>query len=332
MKAIIPVAGIGARLRPHTHSAPKVLLQVAGKAILGHILDQVTCLGVQSITFVVGYLGEMVREYVAENYPDIQAHYVEQGAPRGLGHAIWMTRDLHPDNEPLLIILGDTVFQADLTEAVNNPCSMIGVREVLAPQRFGNVEIGWDGCIRKLTEKPESPSTNLAIVGIYILKNPQLLYACLAEMAGKGLRDTDAVQLTDALQAMVDGGEKIRPYHIDGWYDCGSSESLLHTNRILLTRAQTDMTEYVQRYPDSVIIPPVSIADTADIQQSIIGPYASISEEARIRNSIISNSVISRAARAEDIVLESSIISDNAQVHGRRTQLNVGDASEISFD
>src|SRR5690554_705847 len=105
MKAIIPVAGIGARLRPHTHSAPKVLLQVAGKAILGHILDQVTQLGVQSITFVIGYLGDMVREYVAEHYPDLQTHYVEQGAPRGLGHAIWMTRDLHADNEPLLIIL-----------------------------------------------------------------------------------------------------------------------------------------------------------------------------------------------------------------------------------
>ena len=332
MKAIIPVAGVGTRLRPHTHTAPKVLLHVAGKSILGHIVDELLGLNVTEISFIVGYLGKMVEQYIHDSYPMIHANFVEQEERNGLGHAIWLARQHFPKDEPLLIILGDTIFQADLAGALQSRNTLVGVKAVEDPRRFGVVEVGVDGYATAMVEKPDQPKSNLAIVGIYVIRSSALLFQCLDDMIREDHRTCGEFQLTDALQEMIHRGEKIETFPVEGWFDCGNPETMLETNRVLLTRNRTNNSVDAGQYPDSIIMPPVSISPRAHIIRSIVGPFVSVSDNAEVNNSIVSDSIISEGAVVSNILLESSIISNNARVKGHRSCLNVGDSSEISLD
>ncbi len=329
MKAIVPVAGIGTRLRPHTHTQAKVLLQVAGKEILGHILDELVELGIDSVTFIVGYLGDRIREYVDSTYR-IKATYVHQEETKGLGHAIWLAKDHHLDDDEVLIILGDTIFKADFTSIFNKRESYIGVKEVSDPRRFGIVELE-KGIVRRVVEKPEQPKTNLAIVGIYMIRNPKLLFQSLDEIVAKNITTKGEYQLTDALQLMLDRGEKMKTFLVDGWYDCGKPETLLQTNRELLTLKFASVAQEYNQFQGSIINSPVSIASTARIENSIVGPYVTVAEGAVIQTSIVTNSIISEQATVKNIIIEKSIISDNAKAIGHLYTLNVGDSSEINF-
>jgi len=330
MKAIVPVAGIGTRLRPHTHTQAKVLLQVAGKEILGHILDELMELGIDSVTFIVGYLGDRIREYVDSTYR-IKATYVNQEETKGLGHAIWLAKDHHLDDDEVLIILGDTIFKADFTSIFNKRESYIGVKEVSDPRRFGIVELE-KGIVRRVVEKPEQPKTNLAIVGIYMIRNPKLLFQSLDEIVAKNITTKGEYQLTDALQLMLERGEKMKTFLIDGWYDCGKPETLLQTNRELLTLKFASVAQKYNQFQGSIINSPVSIAPTARIENSIVGPYVTVAEGAVIQTSIVTNSIISEQATVKNIIIEKSIISDNAKAIGHLYMLNVGDSSEINFE
>ena len=235
LRVIIPVAGVGTRLRPHTHTAPKVMLQVAGKPMIGHILDELKQYPVEEITLIVGHLGEAICTYVKQAY-DFKFKFITQEELKGLGHAIWLTGDLYRDlKEPLLIILGDTIFEADFKSIIGSDSNWIGVKEVEDPRRFGIVELE-DGRIRAMVEKPEHPTTNLAIVGIYYFTSGNLLYTCLDEIVLSGKTTKGEYQLTDALQLMLERGALMKPFMIDGWYDCGKPETLLSTNRILLSK------------------------------------------------------------------------------------------------
>jgi glucose-1-phosphate thymidylyltransferase len=330
MKAIVPVAGIGTRLRPHTHTAPKVLLQVAGKPILAHILDELVRLGIREITFVVGHMGDMIRQFVAENYK-IKANYVTQDEPLGLGHAIYLTRELHYEDPAVLIILGDTIFRADLKSVLKKSETYLGVKKVDDPRRFGVVEMR-GRYVARLREKPKRPKTNLAIVGIYLIHSPQLLFSCLDEVIAKGIQVKGEYQLTSALQRMLEKGERMRIFPVQGWYDCGKTETLLSTNRVLLDIQSAAAREnYRAWFPDSIINLPVSIARTAKIHNSIIGPYVSIAEGAEIHNAIVINAILGKNSIVKDIVLGSSIVSDNAKVQGHFYSLNVGDSSEVNI-
>jgi len=330
MRAIIPVAGIGTRLRPHTHTQAKVLLQVAGKEILGHILDELVELGIDSVTFIVGYLGDRIREYVDSTYR-IKATYVNQEETKGLGHAIWLAKDRHLDDDEVLIILGDTIFKADFTSIFNKRESYIGVKEVSDPRRFGIVELE-KGIVRRVVEKPEQPKTNLAIVGIYMIRNPKLLFQSLDEIVAKNITTKGEYQLTDALQLMLEKGEKMKTFLIDGWYDCGKPETLLQTNRELLTLKFASVAQEYNQFKGSIINSPVSIAPTARIENSIVGPYVTVAEGAVIQTSIVTNAIISEQATVKNIIIEKSIISDNAKAIGHLYTLNVGDSSEINFE
>jgi glucose-1-phosphate thymidylyltransferase len=323
MKAIIPVAGAGTRLKPHTHTVPKALIYVAGKPILGHILDELESLGVTEIIFVIGYLGEMITEYVDTNY-HFKSYYVRQDELDGLGHAIHLARDYVQD-EPILIILGDTIFKADLQSVLNGDNSAIGVKNVRDPHRFGIVEMK-NGYIARVVEKPDEPKTDLAIVGIYYIRNSVLLFKCLEEIIANDIRTKGEFQLTDALQMMIDRDEKMRTFLIDGWYDCGKPETLLETNRYLLERIHHEIT-----VDGSIIIPPVFIADSVSIENSIIGPFVSIADNSFISNSVIKNSIVNKNAIVKNILLVESLIGDKASVNGKFNKLNVGDSSEIDF-
>jgi glucose-1-phosphate thymidylyltransferase len=323
MKAVIPVAGEGTRLRPHTHTVPKPLLRVAGKPILGHILDDVVQLGIKDIILVVGYRGQDIVDYVTANY-GVNLSIVEQGERLGLGHAIYLSKDC-VGSEPVLIILGDSIFKGDLGGMVESGENFIGVTRVAEPGRFGIVEIE-NSRIVSLVEKPEHPKSDLAIVGVYCIYQSELLYSALERIVESGTKTKGEFQLTDALNLMMREGVVLKAFDIEGWYDCGKAETLLETNRALLERAAPQV-----EIPGSIVLPPVHIGKGATIESSIVGPFVSVAEDSQIRRSIIRNSIIGENALVEDALLEASLVGDNAVVRGNYKRLNVGDSSEIDF-
>jgi glucose-1-phosphate thymidylyltransferase len=327
MHAIIPVAGVGSRLRPHTYTLPKVLLNVAGKPILGHILDRLRTDGVTSATIVVGYMGDLVERYVRDHFPGLAANFVTQEELLGLGHSIWVARESIPsDGSPLFIILGDTIFDVDLESVFTSETNSLGVKEVEDPRRFGVANLS-SGLITKLVEKPDKPNSNLAVVGLYFIKNPVLLRTCLEEIVSGDKRTKGEYQLTDALQLMIDRGERFSTFTVDGWYDCGKPETLLATNRHLLQKSAAAPREI----EGSVIIPPVYIAPNAEITNSIIGPYATIGLGAKVTDSVVRGSIIGDDSSVSGVLLDNSIVGNNADVKGGFKRINAGDSSEIDF-
>ncbi len=323
MRAIIPVAGIGTRLRPHTYTLPKVLVNVAGKPILGHILDALVEQGLSDATIVTGYKADLVEEYVRSNY-DLPCTFVMQDDLKGLGHAIWTAREALAD-KPVLIILGDTVFDVDLSVLHTSQFSSLGVKTVEDPRRFG-VVITDGPFVERLVEKPETPLSYNALVGLYYIVHPRLLAECLEELITKDVRTKGEYQLTDALQLMVDRGEKFTTFAVEGWHDCGKPETLLETNRFLLNNRSSSAAP-----AGCVIVPPVHIDPTAIVEHSVIGPYASISKGAVVRNAIVRDSIISDLATVADIALDQSIVGENATVTGRFASINIGDASIVKL-
>lgn len=324
MRAIIPVAGLGSRLKPHTYSMPKVLINVGGKPILGHILDKLLEEDVHKATFVIGHLGEMIREYVESNYPSIKTEFVEQKEMEGLGHAIFTAIPTF-DDEEIFIILGDTIFDVNLKDVFRKKKTALGVKEVEDPRRFG-VAVTSDGYIKKLVEKPQTKISNLALVGLYYIANSKILIKSLNQLVKKDVRTNGELQLTDALQMMIDDGEKITTFPVEGWYDCGKPETLLSTNQYLL-----DLKSVTKKFDNVVINHPVFIAEDVDISNSVIGPYATIDKGCKIEECIIKNSIIGSKAQITKSLLENSIIGSNAIVHGMFKRLNAGDSSEVDF-
>jgi glucose-1-phosphate thymidylyltransferase len=323
MRAIIPVAGIGSRLRPHTYTVPKVLLNVGGKPIIGHIMDRILENGFDEATIVIGYLGEKIKAYILRNY-SIRVDFVEQEERLGLGHAIYLSRHTI-SRDPILIILGDTVFDVDLESLVAQNESVIAVKEVDDPRRFGVAELT-NGYISRLIEKPEEPKSKLAVVGIYYIRQPQVLVESLKEIVKRNIRTKGEFQLTDALQLMIERGEKMKPFTVNGWYDCGKPETLLETNRHLLASVPSP-----EPRKDVVIISPVFISPKAAVRNSVVGPYATVAEEATVENSIIRNTIVSEGAEVSDALLEDSIVGSNARVRGSYKRINIGDSSELEF-
>jgi glucose-1-phosphate thymidylyltransferase len=324
MRAIIPVAGIGSRLKPHTFSTPKVLLNVGGKPIIAHILDKLLEEGINKATFVIGYLGDVIKDYVEKTYPTMKSSFIEQKSMEGLGHAIYTAIPTF-DDEEIFIILGDTIFDVDLKGVFKNKISSLGVKEVEDPRRFG-VAVLKDGYVEKLVEKPQTPVSNLALVGLYYVSHKKALINCLNELVEKDIRTKGELQLTDALQIMIDKGEKVTTFPVEGWYDCGKPETLLSTNRFLLNKRS-----YSRKLDKVVINEPVFIADDAEISNSVIGPYTTIASGCKIKECIIRNSIVDSDARVEKALLDNSIIGRNVLVRGTYKRLNSGDSSEIDF-
>jgi glucose-1-phosphate thymidylyltransferase len=266
----------------------------------------------------------MIREYVGAYYPSLQVEFIEQEERLGLGHAIYLSRETITD-EPILIILGDTIFDVDLKRMVTSPFSELGVKYVEDPRRFGVAESS-DGQITRLVEKPEHPKTNLAIVGLYYIKHPRLLIECLETMIADNRRTKGEFQLTDALQMMIDQGEHMNTFDVEGWFDCGKPETLLSTNQYLLER------QPVTAPPPTVIIqPPAFIAPTAQVHNAIIGPNTTIAAGAVVNNAIICNAIVSEDATVENALIKDSIIGNHAVVRGHYVHINIGDSSELEY-
>lgn len=324
MKVVIPAAGIGSRLRPHTYTAPKALLHVAGKPILGHILDRlITLPHLEEVLIVTGFLGEQIQDYVEAHYA-VRVRFVHQESLRGLGYAVHLACQYVGD-EPVLVVLGDTILETDFSCFLQTGKDVLGVQEVEDPRRFGIVEVA-DGRITRLIEKPEQPTSKLAVVGIYGFWNTGLLKSCLAEVVAHGLTTHGEIQVTDALQLMVERGSTMVPHSVPGWFDCGKLETLLETNRHLLRG-------YDKPYErgDALVIAPSYIAPTARISHSVIGPYVSVGDRAQVSESVLRDSIIGEGAEVRQCLLEKSMIGNAAMVTGGFEHLNVGDFSEIGY-
>jgi glucose-1-phosphate thymidylyltransferase len=322
LKVIIPVAGIGSRLRPHTYSTSKVLLHVAGRPILSHVLEPVIKLNPEEIIFVIGFKGEDVKQYIQSTY-SFKSRFVLQEQLLGLGYALDLALREMADG-PVLILLGDTIVEIDLEKFVTAGENVLALKTVDDPHRFGIAEVK-DGYVAGLEEKPAEPKTNLAIVGLYYFRNSQELRSTLGAHVKSGKTTRGEIQFTDALQTMIQHGTKFVPFEAGEWLDCGKKETLLSTNRHLLsTRQQT------ARLEGSVIIPPVFVAEGATVKHSVIGPYVSISEGALVESSVVSDTIIGPHAQVSHAVLDESLVGHHVTIRGQAKQVNVGDSSEIA--
>ena len=324
MKVIIPTAGSGTRLRPHTFTSPKTLIHVAGRPILDYLLEPLLELSnLSELIFIVGDKGEQIREYV-ETYYNLPTTYLWQVEQEGLGHAIALAKERH-NGEPVLILLGDKIFECGYQEIIQNPYTVIGVKAVENPQGVGIVETDGE-FITRLIEKPEKPPTNLVIEGAYYIQDSKLLFQCLDEIIEKEIRTHNEYQLTDGLQLMLEYGERMKVEFINSLH-CGTLDQLLAANQSILSKRALQ----TYRFPNSVIIPPVFIGEGAVIERAIIGPHASIGSGTRVVNAIVKDAIIHPNTEVQDVLIRRSVIGPDARVYGSFHKFNIGSSTQIDL-
>ncbi len=334
IKVVIPAAGAGKRLFPHTFTKPKPMVYIAGKPIIGHILDRMIDVEPEEIIMVVGYKKEQIISYADKNYSGLfNIRYVDQEEQLGLGHSIYVAKD-EIGNSEIMIALGDNIFKTDYFEFYqhhikNSKCSgSIGVIEVDDPKKYGIVELDGEN-IKRLVEKPPKTQSKLGIAGVYFIKDTPVLMSILEGIIKKNKRTHGEYQLTDALQEMVVRGFCLKTIPVLGRYDCGRTESLLEANHMLLDDRIDLENEY--QVKDSVIIEPVAIGENVTIINSVIGPHASIASDSHIESSIISDSIIGSRSHISKVNIQKSIVGDDVNVQGKHNSLNIGDSSSIEF-
>ena len=323
MQVIIPLAGKGTRLRPHTHLTPKPLLKVAGRPVMDWVMDRLEGLDVSELIFITGHLTEQVEAYARSRYP-IPSRFIEQKVQDGTAGAINLARPFV--HGPVLIIFVDTVFEADLT-LINrvDADGIIWAREVEDYQRFGVVVTDKDGYMTRIVEKPSTPISKLANIGLYYIRDVESLWkgidATLAAPANKG-----EYYLTDAFQWMIEHGRKILTAEVGGWYDCGKLDTLLETNEILLRQGAGRRCEF----PGVTIHDPVLIEDGVTIERSTIGPNVTLESGTRVSGSILTHVIAGRDSRITDATLDHSLLGNRVTVTGLRGSVTLGDDAEVT--
>jgi glucose-1-phosphate thymidylyltransferase len=332
LKVVIPMAGLGTRLRPHTWSKPKQLVSVAGKAVLDHVLDTLSSLQNPSeveLVNIVGYLGDQISEHVRNCYPDLVTHFVCQEDPKGQSHAIKLAGEYL--DGPMLMVFADTLIKTDLSFLGDESAeAVVWVKSVEDPRRFGVAEVGQDGFVKRLIEKPEEMSNNLALVGFYYFKDGKELLSAIDEQMEKKLQLKGEYYLADAVNIMLERGLKMRAQKVDIWLDAGTPEAILETNRYLLANGQ-DNNQIASQRSGIVVVPPVFIHPSAEVHASIIGPNVSIGAGCVVENSIIVDSILEDEAQAHTVILESSLVGRRALLRRRAGIINAGDNTEVTL-
>lgn len=330
LKIIIPMAGFGTRLRPHTWSRPKPLLSAAGDTILGHVLKLLqTAPGAEQaeMVFIVGWLGEQVQAYMQAEHPKVKAHFVEQRELKGQSHALAQAREYM--SGPTLIIFVDTVVETDFSGLDKEESDAVAwVKPVPDPRRFGVAALGEDGLVRGLIEKPDDMSNNLAVVGIYYFKRGEDLMAAIDEQMHKGMLTKNEFFLADAIDLLLKKGLRMRTEVVDEWLDAGLPDTVLETNRKLLEKGRDNSGAAGER-KSVKIKPPVYIHPEATVENSTLGPYVSIGKGSVVRNSTIEDAVVEREVSIEDSQLKHSLLGERSKVRGVRGSVNVGDDSSV---
>jgi glucose-1-phosphate thymidylyltransferase len=326
MKVIIPLAGKGTRLRPHTHITPKPMLKVAGKPVMAYILDDLKALGsVSQIIYITGHLKEKVEEYVRREY-DFPSVFVEQKVQDGTAGAVKLAQPYV--DEPVLIIFVDTIFDADLSVVHRTEADgIIWTKEVEDYQRFGVVVTDPNGNMTKIVEKPKTPISKRANIGLYYVRNWQLLYEGI-DWVLEQPKNQGEYFLTDAFQYMIDKGAHIKVIDVAGWYDAGKLDTLLETNRVMIERSKAPGTRSGYG-PGARITHPVHIADNVTITDSVIGPNVTIGSGAVIAGCTLRDTIIGEAATIRQSSLTNSLIGDAAVVERFTGELTISDHSEV---
>jgi len=328
MKIVIPMAGFGKRLRPHTWSRPKPLLTVADKPVLGHVLDMFASLPtIDEVIFIIGHLGDQVEQYVSSNHPDLQARFVEQTELLGQSHAIWLAREGLAG--PMLMAFVDTLIETDLSILSNEKAEAVAwVREVPDPRRFGVARLDRDGWVSRLIEKPQDLSENLAVVGFYYFQDAARLISAIDEQMERKILLKEEFFLADAINIMLQSGLKMRVEHVQAWNDCGTPAALLATNRYLLENGRDNSTA-VGKHDGVVITPPVFISPSAKILKSKIGPHVSVGDCCVIENSTIQNSIIESGCKIKNCEFTDSLLGRDVHLAGDFRALYLGDDSQL---
>jgi glucose-1-phosphate thymidylyltransferase len=330
MKAIIPVAGAGTKLRPHTYTQPKALIPLAGKTILSIIVDQLHEAGINDFVFIVGYLGDKIQDYIKLKYPHLNCQFVYQNERNGTGFAIELTKEIVGKDEEVFIVLGDTIAEYNVKEILASPDSMLGVKKVDDPRNFGVAEIDENGIISRVVEKPAIPKSNMALVGIYKIKETSLLFSCIKRIIDQEGIPHDEFTLTDALECMIQRGAKIKFFKVQNWFDCGKKETLLESNATMLKKFGGKVIGQ-EKFENTIIIPPVSIGEGCDIKNSVIGPNVSIGEHTVLNYTIVKESIIGSYSKLYDVVLDESLIGSDTGIKGETRSLSIGDDTDIDL-
>jgi glucose-1-phosphate thymidylyltransferase len=325
MKVIIPLAGKGTRLRPHTHVVPKPMLKVAGRPVMSYVMDDVQKLGgIEQVVYITGHLKDKVESYARATY-DIPSVFIEQQVQDGTAGAVALAKPYV--DQPVMIIFVDTIFDADLSVInTTDADGIIWTKEVEDYQRFGVVVTDADDHMTKIVEKPTEPISKRANIGLYYIRNWKLLFEGIEHVLTTAPHKGEWY-LTDAFQYMIDHGAKIKVVDVEGWYDAGQLETLLDTNRTMLEKGRA-------RHPESLgvgatLVEPVYIEEGVTIEHSTVGPNVSIGTGSVVRHATIRDAVIGNHTNIEHAHLHSSFLGDHVVVHGVRGALNVGDHSDI---
>jgi glucose-1-phosphate thymidylyltransferase len=332
LKIVIPMGGLGSRLRPHTWSKPKQLINVAGKSVLDHVLDTFNTLPNlenAELVAVVGYLGDQIEAHIRENYPNLKSHFVVQDDPLGQSHAIYLAKEYLTG--PMLIIFGDTLIETDLSFLQQETADAVAwVKAVPDPRRFGVAEVGPDGIVHRLVEKPKDLDNNLVLVGCYYFRNAVDLITAIEEQMERQIQLKGEFYLADAVNIFLAHGAQMRIQQVDIWLDTGTPDALLETNKYLLEHGRQNSSENIE-HPGIGIVPPVFIHPTAQVRNSVIGPNTSIGAHCIVEGSVVRNSILEDGAHLIDMNLENSLIGRKAMIHGRPRVVNAGDHTELSL-
>jgi len=330
LKIVIPMAGYGTRLRPHTWSKPKQLIRMADKMVIDHVLDTFTTLpdlAHSELIFIIGYLGNQISEYMGRAHPDLFVRYVEQAEMRGQSHAISLAREYL--SGPLLVIYADTLIKTNLSFLADETATAVAwVKAVPDPRRFGIANVGSDGWVTHLVEKPQDLDNNLAVVGCYYFPDSSQLLSAIDEQMQRNIILNGEFFLADAINVMLEHGLKMRVEHVDTWLDAGTPDDVLATNRYLLEHGH-DNTLQAGGHKNSVILRPVFIHPNAEVENSVIGPHVSIGANCNIQSSIIRDSIIEDGSKVDNVVMEHSLVGREVHVHHQAGVINAGDQTEL---
>lgn len=330
MKAIIPVAGAGTRLRPLTYTQPKPLIPVAGKPIISFILDSLIEQGITEYLFILGYMGEKIKNFVDQHYPNLSVSYIYQEERLGSAHALWIGRSFFQDEDEVLVAFGDAIIDVDYSLFMKSSNSCIAIKKVTDPRAFGVVEIGSNNLITKVVEKPLIPKSNKAMVGIYRIKEVPQLIESIEFNITNNISTDEKFPLTDAIMRMISSGISFSAIEVDNWFNCSKKEVLLETNAIFLDRegyASVDLPPY----DNTIIIHPVSIGKKCKLTNSIIGPHVTIGDNVEVNQSILSNSIIGNYSKLNEIILKKSVVGNDVSLSSAGQGLSIGDNTEIDF-
>jgi glucose-1-phosphate thymidylyltransferase len=331
MKVIIPLAGFGTRMRPHTWSRPKPLLHLAGHTVIGHLLDRLAPVTTEEVVFVVGYKGDEIEAWIRNHYPHLDSHFVIQEEALGQAHAIWLCRGFLAEEEAL-VAFGDGIVDADYPAISDTTADGVClVQEMEDPRKFGVVVTDEADRITAFIEKPKTAEHKLVIAGIYWFRHGRILRDALDTVIREERMTKGEYYLADAYQVLLEQGVPLAAKPCHNWLDAGNPENVLTANaRLLSVGFHSD--DLIERsyLEDFTALPPAYLHESAQVDGSVIGPYVSIAANVTIKNAIVRNAIIDEGAIIENCILDGALVGQRARVRGQGLQMFIGDDS--SFD